>query len=81
MGRQQGKIEKCSQKRGLVDAKGIISIELTIEKSGQVSDVEITNSTVEQETIHSCVIFWVKAARFPSFSGKAITETARFVFN
>lgn len=80
--RQRNKIDRCYQKRGILRAKGIIALRITIQNTGRVSNVNITKSTLNNAIVDRCVKLWIKATKFPSFEDKPkMEESIRFVFN
>jgi hypothetical protein len=53
---------------------------MTIRNTGIVSNAEVVRSNLDDTTVERCVIFWVKAIKFPKFEGKPLQETVNFAF-
>ncbi|MBN1114147.1 MAG: AgmX/PglI C-terminal domain-containing protein, partial [Oligoflexia bacterium] len=74
------KIDICYHKRGNEFRGGKIVVRLVIEKTGGVISASVTSSTLNNTTIENCVLFWIKAIKFPPFKGEAVAETITYVF-
>ena len=77
---QKKKINTCYEKKKTAAEGQSVTIRLTIQNSGIVSRASITNTTLQDPAVERCVIFWVKAIRFPKFDGPAVNETVGFLF-
>ena len=50
--------------------KGSVAVLLTLEPSGQASDVKIVNSTLNNKEVHDCLIERIKQFEFPPMEHK-----------
>ena len=70
----------CYEKKRHSSKGGKIFIRLVINNRGKVVSASIVSSTISDTSIEQCVLFWIKAIKFPSFKGDAVSETINFVF-
>ncbi|MCB0421634.1 MAG: AgmX/PglI C-terminal domain-containing protein [Bdellovibrionales bacterium] len=61
-------------------AHGEILVEMTIESSGQVSDVSIQSNTLKNDELTQCIVEIFRRARFRSFDGYPIVKTYPLIF-
>jgi len=79
--RQRKKIDTCYERNRKTAGNGkSLAINLVIRNTGIVSGATILRSNLEDPTVERCVIFWMRALKFPTFDGKPIEETINFAF-
>ena len=78
--RQKKKIDTCYERNRKAGSGKSLAVRMTIKNAGNVSGADIVRSNLEDPTVERCVIFWVKAIRFPKFDGAPIQETVNFAF-
>ena len=77
---QKKKISTCYEKKKAAAEGQSVTIRLIIQNTGVVSRATITNTTLNDPGIERCVIFWVKAIKFPKFDGPPADEKVGFLF-
>jgi len=80
--KQRKKIDTCYEKnkRGAGGGGKKVSIKFVVAPNGIVTRANIARSDLGDAAIERCVVFWIKAVRFPKFDGKPIEQTVNFVF-
>ncbi len=78
--RQRKKIDTCYERNRRGSSGKNLAVKMTIKNTGVVSNAEVVRSNMNDPAIERCVIFWVKAIKFPQFDGKPTQETVNFAF-
>jgi hypothetical protein len=77
---QKKKIDTCyERKRGSAGGQRV-TVRMIIQNTGIVSRATISNSTLQDPAVERCVLFWVRAIRFPKFDGAPLDERVNFLF-
>ena len=73
--RQQAKLEACYDRQYKKDARvqGVFELELIIEPSGRVKDLELAKNSVKLEGLSGCIMTTVRQLHFPRSNGKGDT--------
>ena len=77
---QRKKIDTCYERNRKTSTGKNLAVKITIKNVGVVSNAEVVRSNLDDPTVERCVIFWVKAIKFPKFDGKPTQETVNFAF-
>ncbi len=69
--KNQGAIEECyAAARSSTDAKGKMTVRIIIAPDGAVTNAQIANSTIRNESLNRCIIAKMKRMRFSSIPQK-----------
>jgi TonB family protein len=60
--------------------QGNLIIQFTIEKTGMVTQVKVTESALRSTDVHACLISKMKTLKFPKLEGAAVTIAYPFSF-
>ncbi len=77
---QKKKIDTCYERKKGSAGGQRVTVRMTIQNTGRISSANITNSTLQDPAVERCVLFWVRAIRFPKFDGQPIEERVNFLF-
>jgi len=78
---QKTKINTCyEKKKGAAEEGQSVTVRLIIQSTGIVSKATIINTTLKSPPVERCVLFWMKAIKFPKFEGPPADETVGFLF-
>lgn len=80
--KQSGLVEYCYQRRAKVNPnlRGRIDMEIVIEPSGKVSQARITNSSIKDKRLESCIVKNVKKWRFGKVDAGLVKIRVPFIF-
>jgi len=78
--RQRKKIDTCYERNRKSGGGKSLAVKLVIRNVGAVSAATVLRSNLDDPTVERCVIFWMKAIKFPNFDGPPIEETINFAF-
>lgn len=77
---QKKKIDTCYERKKGSAGGQRVTVRMIIQNTGMVSRANITSSTLQDPAVERCVLFWVRAIRFPRFDGPPMDERVNFLF-